>query len=37
MDFDHIEYWDYEAEVHKDIYEQTSQTYHVLYLKLKKF
>jgi hypothetical protein len=33
MDFDRIEYWDFKSEVHKDIGEQTSQTYHMFHLK----
>ena len=36
MDFDRMEYQDFETAVHKDTSEQTSETYHVFYLKLKK-
>jgi len=32
MDFDRIEYWDFESAVHQNTSEQTSQTYHVFYL-----
>ena len=31
-----MEYQDFETAVHKDTSEQTSKTYHVFYLKLKK-
>jgi len=32
MDFDIIEYWDFESAVHHNTSRQTSQIYHVFYL-----